>query len=85
MVKAIRTIEQSLGDGYKKPTINERQNQIVARKSLVAAKSIQAGEIFTEENLTVKRPGHGMAPSRFWSIIGTIAAKSYIEDELIDE
>jgi N-acetylneuraminate synthase len=85
MIKSIRLIEESLGDGNKIPTLNERQNQISARKSLVAAKPIQVGQIFTEEYVTVKRPGSGMAPSRFWSIIGTTASKSYKEDELIDE
>ncbi|NEW08844.1 N-acetylneuraminate synthase [Paenibacillus sp. SYP-B3998] len=85
MVKAIRIIEQSLGDGDKKPTFNEQRNQIAARKSLVAAKPIEIGTIFTEENLTVKRPGSGRAPSQYWSFIGTTASQSYEEDELIDE
>lgn len=85
MVKAIRNIEQSLGDEEKNPTINEQRNQIAARKSLVAAKPIQAEQVFTEQNLVVKRPGNGMAPSKFWSIIGKKASKSYEEDELIDE
>jgi len=85
LVKAIRIIEQSLGDGYKKPTINEQNNKIAARKSLVATKPIQVGEIFTEENLTIKRPGSGMGPSKYWSIIGTTASKCYEEDDLIDE
>jgi N-acetylneuraminate synthase len=85
MVKAIRLIEQSLGNSEKKPTKKEQQNQIAARKSLVAAMSIQVGQIFTEENITIKRPGSGMEPSRLWSIIGKTASKSYEEDELIDE
>lgn len=85
MVKAIRIIELSLGDGNKKPTIKEQTNQIAARKSLVAAKSIMIGDTITKENLTVKRPGSGMAPSQYWSLIGKKASKSYSEDELIDE
>ncbi|WP_312470772.1 N-acetylneuraminate synthase [Neobacillus sp.] len=85
MVKAIRLIEKSLGNSEKIPTINEQQNKIVVRKSLVAAKSILAGQSFTEENLTVKRPGSGMTPSQFWSLIGKTASKNYEEDELIDE
>jgi N-acetylneuraminate synthase len=85
MVKAIRIIELSLGDGNKKPTIKEQKNQIAARKSLVAANSIMIGETITKENLTVKRPGSGMAPSQYWSLIGKKVSKSYSEDELIDE
>ncbi|WP_102273799.1 N-acetylneuraminate synthase [Cytobacillus massiliigabonensis] len=85
MVRTIRNIEQSLGNGDKKPTMSEQRNQIAARKSLVAAKAIEVGEIFTEENVTVKRPGSGMSPSQYWSIIGTNASKSYEEDELIGE
>jgi N-acetylneuraminate synthase len=85
MVKAIRDVELSLGDGVKKPTSNELRNQMAARKSLVAAKNIARGEIFTEENLTVKRPGSGIAPSRYWSLIGNTASKNYEEDDLIDE
>lgn len=85
MVKAIRMIEQSLGSGEKKLTLNEQCNQVAARKSLVAEKMIQAGDTFTEENLTIKRPGSGIMPSEFWSLLGTTASKSYEEDELIDE
>ncbi|MFJ8257658.1 N-acetylneuraminate synthase [Peribacillus asahii] len=85
MVKAIRIIEHSLGEDAKKPTLNEQRNQIATRKSLVTAKKMELGEIFTEENLTVKRPGNGMVPSQLWSLLGTKASKSYEEDELIDE
>ncbi|MNC24764.1 N,N'-diacetyllegionaminic acid synthase [compost metagenome] len=85
MVQAIRIVELSLGNGMKKPTFQEQKNQLVARKSLIAAKPISIGEIFTEENLTIKRPGSGMAPSKYWSLIGTRATKSYEEDGLIDE
>lgn len=85
MVNAIRIIEQSLGDRDKKPTLNEQCNQIAARKSLVAAQRIKVGQTFNEENITIKRPGSGIAPSEYWSLIGTKASKSYEEDELIDE
>lgn len=85
MVSSIRKIEKSLGDIDKKPTLNEQLNRKAARKSLVATKTIRVGEIFTEENLTVKRPGSGMEPSKFWSIIGTKASNNYEEDDLIDE
>jgi len=85
MIKGIREVELALGNGIKKPTEIELQNRIPVRKSLVAKTSILAGEIFSAENLTVKRPGDGIEPSKFWSYIGQIASKSYDEDELIDE
>lgn len=83
MVNAIRTIEKALGDGIKQPTPSERKNISVARKSLVAACTIAKGDVFTEENITVKRPGNGINPMRFDEIMGTIALKEYQEDELI--
>ncbi|MDO9207456.1 MAG: N-acetylneuraminate synthase [Sulfuricurvum sp.] len=83
MVNAIRTIEKALGDGVKKPTPSERKNMAVARKSIVAACTIAKGEIFTEDNITVKRPGNGISPMQFDEIMGTIALKEYQEDELI--
>ncbi|URN96110.1 MAG: N-acetylneuraminate synthase [Candidatus Pristimantibacillus lignocellulolyticus] len=85
MVNKIRKIEIALGDGIKTPTATELKNSIAARKSLVAKTAINAGDIFTMENLTVKRPGGGQAPSRYWTYIGQKAVKSYEEDELIDE
>jgi len=85
MVKKIREIEIALGDGIKTPTETELKNSIAARKSLVAKTAIKAGDVFTIENLTVKRPGGGQAPSRYWTYIGQKAVKSYEEDELIDE
>lgn len=85
MIKGIREVEQALGDGIKKPTSIELQNRIPARKSLVAKKNIQAGEVLSISNLTVKRPGDGLQPSNYWSLIGKMASKSYEEDELIDE
>ena len=62
MVKAIRNIEKAMGNGWKKPSPSERKNMAVARKSIVAAKAIRAGELFTEENLAVKRPESGNLP-----------------------
>lgn len=85
MIQGIIDVEQALGDGIKNPTSVELQNRIPARKSLVAKKSIQAGEIFSSSNLTIKRPGDGIEPSKYWSYIGQISSKSYNEDELIDE
>lgn len=83
MVKSIRNIEKALGDGVKKPTPSEKKNIPIARKSIVAKTDIQKGENFTEENLTVKRPGEGINPMEWNNIIGKTAVKDYEEDELI--
>lgn len=83
MVHAIRNIEEALGNGIKKPSPSELKNKPVARKSIVAARNIQRGEVFTEENLNVKRPGTGISPMRWDEILGKHAQKKYVEDELI--
>lgn len=83
MVSAIRNIEKALGDGIKKPSKSETKNMSVARKSIVAAQPIRKGELLTETNLTVKRPGNGVSPMLWDSIIGSIAMKDYQKDELI--
>lgn len=83
MVKAIRNIEQALGDGLKKPTVKEIEIATVARKSIVAARDIKAGEILNENNLTIKRPGTGISPMEWDSIIGTMAERDFQVDDLI--
>lgn len=83
MVSAIRHIEKSLGDGNKKRTASEQHNIAAARKSIVAKCAISKGDIFTEANLTVKRPGSGISPMRWKELIGTKAQRDYVEDELI--
>ncbi len=83
MVKAIRNIEKALGSGIKKPSKSEKPNIAVARKSIVAVKPIKKGDVFTKENLTIKRPGNGISPMRWDEIIGQIAQKDYDVDELI--
>jgi N,N'-diacetyllegionaminate synthase len=83
MVLAIRNIEKALGDGIKKPSVSEKPNMKIARKSIVASRSIRQGEVFTESNLTTKRPGNGISPMRWDEIIGTIASKDYEMDELL--
>jgi N,N'-diacetyllegionaminate synthase len=83
MVTAIRNIEVALGDGIKRLTPSEAKNKPIARKSLVAATAIQAGECFTEVNLAVKRPGTGISPMRWDEYVGQAAQKDYQEDELI--
>ncbi|ULB45182.1 N-acetylneuraminate synthase [Limnospira fusiformis KN01] len=83
LVKTIREVEQALGDGIKRPTASEWKNRDVARKSLVASRSIKAGEVFTEENLTCKRPGTGVSPMQFWDYLGNRACTSYTIDDLV--
>ncbi len=84
MVKSIRNIEKAVGNGDKKPSPSERKNKEVARKSIVAKKKINKGEIFTEDNVSVKRPGTGISPMKWNEIIGTRAVREFEEDELIE-
>jgi N,N'-diacetyllegionaminate synthase len=83
MVQAIRNIEKALGDGMKKPSPSESKNKPIARKSIVAARSIRKGETFTVENLTIKRPGTGISPMRWDVILKMKAARDFYEDEII--
>ena len=83
MVSAIRHIEQALGDGIKRVSDSEKANVSVARKSIVAACTIKKGDLLTEENLTVKRPGSGLSPMLWDEVIGTIAIKDYEEEDMI--
>lgn len=83
MVSAIRHIEQALGDGHKQISESERKNIAIARKSIVAACPIKKGEMLTEQNLTVKRPGTGISPMRWEEVIGTKAIKDFAEEDLI--
>ena len=84
MVRAIRNIEQAMGDGIKRPSPSESKNKSIARKSLVAARSIKAGERFTPENLTAKRPGTGVSPMRWDEVMGCTATRNYGADEMIE-
>jgi len=84
MVRAIRNIERALGNGIKKPSPSELKNKPIARKSIVAAKNIKKGEVFTEENITVKRPGSGISPMRWDEVLGRIARRDFSADELIE-
>lgn len=83
MVKAVRQTEQSLGSAEKIVTEAECKNIEVARKSIVAARHISAGEIFTEENITTKRPATGLSPMLWDTVIGSAAARDYEPDDLI--
>ena len=84
MVKNIRNIEIALGDGVKRVSESERKNIAIARKSRVARRNIQEGEILTEENLAVKRPGTGINPMQWMEVLGTRAVRDFKEDELIE-
>lgn len=83
MVCAIRNIELALGDGTKRASKSEQKNIQVARKSIVAAKSIKKGDILTAENITTKRPGNGISPMRWDDVIAATAQKDYLQDEQI--
>lgn len=83
MVSAIRHVDVALGDGKKEPAECEKKNIAIARKSLVAKKDIKKGEMFTEKNLTVKRPGNGISPMKWDEYLGKFAEKDYKEDDLI--
>lgn len=83
MVSAIRNIEVALGDGIKKPSASESKNIPIARKSIVAARTIKKGEVFTSENLAVKRPGNGVSPMEWDNVMGKIAKVDYKMDDLI--
>ena len=84
MISQIRYVESILGDGIKQITPCERENVSSVRKSLVAACDIRAGELFSDSNLTVKRPGTGLSPFHWDMVIGKPASRDYFEDELID-
>ena len=85
MVSAIRNIEKAMGgDGTKHVSDSERKNIAIARKSIVAACDIKSGELLTEENLAVKRPGTGISPMRWEEVIGTKAVRDFYEEELIE-
>ena len=84
MVASVRNVEAALsGDGVKRPSPSERANRAIARPSIVARIPIRAGELFTAQNLTVKRPGTGISPMRLPEVIGRIAMRDYGIDEAI--
>jgi N,N'-diacetyllegionaminate synthase len=84
MIHAIRNIEMAMGNGIKKVTDSERENRLIARKSLVAARRILKGEPFSHENLAVKRPGTGISPMLWHQVLGQKAKRNFAEDELIE-
>lgn len=84
MVCSIRNVEHSLGDGIKKPTHSEIKNREIARKSIVAKKKINKGDIFTTDNITTKRPGSGISPMKWLRVLGKVAKRSFEQDDLIE-
>jgi N,N'-diacetyllegionaminate synthase len=84
MIKGIREVEEALGDGIKRITPSEKGNVAIARKSIIAKRLILQGELFTEDNLAIKRPGNGISPMRWNEIVGTKAIRDFEEDELIE-
>jgi N-acetylneuraminate synthase len=85
MVAGIRQVERALGPGGKAPTRSELKTRPIARKSIVARAPIRRGDLFTAENLAVKRPGTGLSPALLWDLIGRRASNAYGADELIRE
>lgn len=84
MVLSIRNVEVALGNGIKQPSEAEKKNIAITRKSIVAACDIKQGDVFTEQNLTTKRPGNGISPMRWEEIMGTKAVRNFMADELIE-
>ena len=83
MVTAVRNIEKAMGGTGKVVSPSEAKNKPIARKSIVAAKPIRQGEVFTAENLTTKRPGDGISPMRWYEVLGKAAPCDFEEDEPI--
>jgi N,N'-diacetyllegionaminate synthase len=84
MVQAIRNIELAIsGNGMKEPSNSELKNMEIARKSIVAKTAISKGDIFSESNITTKRPGNGISPMQWDDVIGQVAQLDFNEDDLI--
>jgi len=84
LVQRIRSLEIALGSPEKTPSPTEAPNRLVVRKSLVALRSIQRGEIFSSQNVGVKRPGTGISPMLWHDVIGRVAHRGFSADELIE-
>lgn len=85
MVEGIRKIEQALGDGIKRVSESEKSNRQNVRKSIVALRDIKKGDVFSETNLTTKRPGNGISPMRWKELIGETADRDYKAEEMIQK
>ncbi len=84
MVTSIRNIEKAMGDGIKAPSSSERKNISIARKSIVARCAIKEGELFSNDNITAKRPGYGISPMCWFEVLGAAAKRDFEEDEMIE-
>jgi len=84
MVHSIRNIELALGDGIKRTTASEAANLPIVRKSLVASRVINIGELFSATNISAKRPGSGISPMRWDELIGHPSPRAFAPDELIE-
>lgn len=84
LVRSVRQVEAALGHGVKAPSPSEWENRLIVRKSLVASRPIQKGEPFRAANVTCKRPGGGLSPFGYWSILGRTADRNYGEDEPLE-
>ena len=84
MIKSIRNIEKAIGKKEKEVTESEKKNISVVRKSIVAKKHIKKGEVFSENNITIKRPGTGISPMKWYEIMGMKAVHDFDEDDLIE-
>jgi N,N'-diacetyllegionaminate synthase len=85
MVKAIRNVEVALGSDIKEPSISEIKNMRIVRKSILAGRKIEAGEILSSLNLVIKRPGDGVSPMNWDNLIGQFASREYLPGEKIDQ
>jgi len=83
MILVIRQVEVALGDGKKIPTPSEQKNMIVARRSIVASRPIKKGEVFSEKNMAIKRPGVGLSPMLYWELLGKKAENDFEADDFI--
>jgi len=84
MIADIRAVERAMGSGDKAPTPSELRNLPIARRSLVAARALRAGETFGPDTLAAKRPAVGLSPLLAWDLYGRPARRAYAADESID-
>ena len=83
MIEIIRKTGGMIGNGIKKPSLSETKNIEIVRKSIVTKKKITKGELFSENNITTKRPATGLSPMNYWDLLGKISKENYDEDEII--
>lgn len=81
--ESIRNIERAIGDGVKRPMQCERLNMVAGRRSIVAARKINKGEIISIDSIEVKRPGHGLSPMKWDEVVGSVAKQDFAVDDLI--